>query len=102
MRTHRRPRAGTGVVKVKPAGWRKETAGRPVTATPMGGWNVPSPSYQLPRPGRRGRIAPDGPPEAHRPFLDALAALLAAEVVAKITVGSGTQTHRKPKQADTI
>ncbi len=36
------------------------------------------------------------PPEAHRPFLDALADLLAAEVVARVMGQSGPRPPRKP------
>ncbi len=58
-------------------------------------WEVGSRALRPASAQDRPRNAPDVPPEAHRPFLDALADLLAAEVVAKITVLSGSRTPRK-------
>ena len=49
---------------------------------------------------RRKRIQPATPPEAFRPFLDALAELLAAEAVRRMTVPPGTQGIRKPPESD--
>jgi hypothetical protein len=44
---------------------------------------------------RRNRAeAPAEPPEAHRPFLDALAELLACHVVGEITGGPGSRAPR--------
>lgn len=48
----------------------------------------PSPSSACPQ--RQPRIIP----EAHLPFLDTLAELLAFQVVSHITVGSGPRTSR--------
>ncbi len=45
----------------------------------------------------RGRIQPEDPPDAYRPFLDALAELLAAEAVRRIPKGSRPRGTRKPK-----
>ncbi len=53
---------------------------------------------KLPRradPQARPRMGNALPPEAFRPFLDALAEILASWVVTRITVGPGTRTHRK-------
>ena len=46
-------------------------------------------------PQGQPRMRAGSPPEAYRPFLDALAELLAAEVVRRITAGLGTRDPRK-------
>ncbi len=38
---------------------------------------------------RQGRLQPEDPPEAYRPFLDALAELLAAEAIRRSTMRPG-------------
>jgi hypothetical protein len=49
------------------------------------------------RPGLQdgGRTAKPLPPEAHRPFLDALAEVLVSYVVSRLTAGSGPRPNRK-------
>jgi hypothetical protein len=52
-------------------------------------------------PKGRERMAKALPPAAHRPFLDALAEVLASWVVSRITGGSGPRTTRKSEAGNT-
>lgn len=57
----------------------------------LDGWQtVRLPVRPRSRPGRQPRIGKGRPPEALLPFLDALANLLAAEVVSRLTGGAGS------------
>ena len=53
------------------------------------------PARQRSRPERQPRIGTGRPPVAVIPFLDALADLLAADVVSRITAPAGSRTPRK-------
>ncbi len=50
-----------------------------------------------PAPKDGDRTATPLPPEAVRPFLDALAEMLCSYVVSKFTVGPGTRPDRNPE-----